>query len=79
MDPYFRRAVLAGQVRRARGALSEASAQLFDVGLDDVLFQLTNVECQLEEIHLQLMQPMRKRRPSPPPPGGGCASDDVPF
>ncbi len=79
MDPTFRRALLASQIRRARCSLSETSAQLVDVGLDDVLFQLTNIECQLEQIHLQLMKPLRQRRPSPSPPSRYCADDELPF
>ena len=60
MSQYVARARLAGRIRRARCSLSETSAELGDIGLDDVLFQLTNVEVQLEEIYLQLMHPLRQ-------------------
>lgn len=70
---------LAGQVRMARSTLSEAAAQLFDVGLNDVLFQLTNVELQLEDIHGQLMDPLRKLPSLPRRPQCGPESDELPF
>ena len=60
MSQYVARARLAGQIRRARCSLSETAAQLGDIGLNDALFQLTNVEVELEEIYLQLMHPLRQ-------------------
>jgi hypothetical protein len=36
--------------------LSEVSAQLADVGRQELLFEITNLECQLHELHLNLMQ-----------------------
>lgn len=79
MSPLIARVRLAREVRRSRCSLSEAAAQLCDVGLNDVLFQITNIELQLEELYLQLMEPLakvapRRRRPEPPE-----HSDQIPF
>jgi hypothetical protein len=65
---------MAQKIRHAREALSDVSAVLARLGVsDDVLFELTNIECELEEVYLQLMhsvsqcaprvKPRRKRAP----------------
>jgi hypothetical protein len=77
--PSYRRAQLASQVRRARCSLSEASAQLLDVGLDDVLLQLTNIECDLEDVYLKLMEPTRQRLAPPGAPRVRNSAEQLPF
>jgi hypothetical protein len=79
VSQYVARARLAGRIRRARSSLSETSGQLSDIGLDDVLFQLTNVEVQLEEIYLQLMHPLRQHCTRALFPMLDEPTDEVPF
>ena len=69
MRPVFAdvRAVrLAGKVRWCRETLGEVGCGLAEIGRDDLLFELTNLELQLHELHLELMQPMRKLAPPTP-------------
>ena len=79
MSQYVARARLAGQIRRARCSLSETAAQLGDIGLNDALFELTNVEVQLEEIYLQLMHPLRQVSARALPVMLDDPSQEVPF
>lgn len=79
MLPLHERARLAGIVRVARCSLSEASAKLLHVGLDDVLFQLTNIECQLEQVHAQLMEPAVQVPPLPPGARRPHCQEELPF
>ena len=65
---------MAQRIRHAREALSDVTAALARIGInEDVLFELTNIECELEEVYLQLMQsvsqcptPPKARRHRPP-------------
>jgi hypothetical protein len=40
--------------------LSEVGCQLAEVGREDLLFEITNLEMQLHELHLNLMKPAIK-------------------
>lgn len=79
MERLSNRVLLAGKVRRARSSLSETTAQLLDVGLDDVALKLTNVECELEEIYLQLLDPLCQALPRPTPPPTPSGQQRMPF
>jgi hypothetical protein len=56
---------VAARVRWARETLTEVSTELCEVGREDLLFEVTNLEMQLHELHLQLMQPLAKAAPAP--------------
>lgn len=59
---------MAQRIRAAREKLSEVSAALVDLyGDSELLVQLTNIECELSEIYLDLMQTVSKCPPAPPP------------
>lgn len=55
---------LAAKVRWCRETLSEVGCGLAEVGREDLLFEVTNLELQLHELHLDLMQPLREPAPA---------------
>lgn len=69
MSPVYRPVEvirMAQRVRHAREALSDVTSQLVELGVDsELLRQLTNVECELEEVYLELVQTVSKCPPRP--------------
>jgi hypothetical protein len=70
---------LAGKLRWARETCSEVGCGLLEVGREDLLFELTNIELQLHELHLQLMQPFRQDSLSAPQQHTFNEREEVPF
>jgi hypothetical protein len=70
---------LAGRVRRAREMVSDVGVGLVEIGVEDCLFELANIECELEQIHFELLQPARQRPPRLRAPECPQDLEDLPF
>lgn len=70
---------IAGQLRRAREVMSDAEAQLVDIGLHQIAFELQDLSLELEELHLDLMQPLSQLPPAAPRPPAPRRPDELPF
>jgi hypothetical protein len=75
-----RRIRLAGRLRRAREAISDAHAELCDISLDQFSFKLTNVELELVEIHRELLEPFSQLgHATPRRPQCDYPAEELPF
>jgi hypothetical protein len=71
--------LLAGRIRRARESVSAVAAELVELGHQDLMVELTNVELQLEEIRGQLIQPLLQFAAAAPRPRRPECPEQLPF
>jgi hypothetical protein len=70
---------IATKVRMAREMMSDAEAQLVDIGFHQIAFELQDLSLELEDIHSELLKPAsllppRRARQRRPP-----CDEDIPF
>lgn len=70
---------IAQSVRRAREMLTDAEAQLVDIGLHQIAFEIQDLSLELEEIHLDLLEPLANIPSLMPRSRAPRGQEELPF